>query len=156
MRGVALASGLGAVLILGACANPATLETARPAAAGHHGQPTSEAPVVDAEPAPPEPAPLREGERFVDLKLPVAYTPRVEGSGTDDYRCFVLDPELESDSLVAGIDIAPDNTGLVHHVIVHKVMPEQIEVAEDLDAADPGGVLVFRRLGAGGCREDQP
>lgn len=83
-------------------------------------------------------APLRTGERFVDLELPVAYTPRVEGSGTDDYRCFVLDPGLETDSLVAGIDISPDNTDLVHHVIVHKVLPEQIEVAEGLDAADPG------------------
>lgn len=135
MRGAVLASGLGVALVLGACANPATLETAKPAATGHHG--SSPTPTETAEPT-PQPAPLRDGERFLELQLPVAYTPQVEEIGTDDYRCFVLDPELDADSLVAGIDIAPENTNLVHHVIVHKVLPEQITVAEELDAGDAG------------------
>lgn len=138
MRGAVMGSGLGAILLLGACANPATLETAHPAPTGHHATAAPAAPTDETEPAAPEPAPLRDGERFVDLQLPVAYTPQVVGDATDDYRCFVLDPELETDSLVAGIDITPDNSDLVHHVIVHKVLPEQIEVAEGLDAADSG------------------
>lgn len=136
---------MGAGLLLGACANPATLETNRPSEdSGHDGglahevSAGQESGVAGPTSRPtPSAAPLREGERFIDLRLPVSYTPQTQTSGTDDYRCFVLDPGLTTDALVAGIDITPDNVAMVHHVIVYKVLPDQVEVAQALQAAQP-------------------
>ena len=105
------------------------LESSRPApsTAVHQGpHPAASGSPVEVAPAV---APLRDGERFVDVSLPVAYTPVAEAPGTDDYRCFVLDPGLSRDSLVAGVDIKPGNPDLVHHVIVHKVDPDRVEEA---------------------------
>ena len=130
--------GLGAGLLVTACADPGELESSRPApstpahhgaaSAGSGGSPAEAAPVVAA---------LRDGERFVDVSLPVAYTPVAEAPGTDDYRCFVLDPGLTRDSLVAGVDIKPGNPDLVHHVIVHKVDPDRVDEALALESAEP-------------------
>lgn len=86
----------------------------------------------------PSEVPLRPGERFVELRLPEAYTPSAPGEGTDDYRCFLVDPGLEEDQLVSGVDIRPDNAAVVHHVIVSRVEPDQVDRARRLDAATPG------------------
>ncbi len=44
--------------------------------------------------------PLREGERRLTLEMPEPYTPSAPtGVGTDDYRCFLLDPKLDEDAL---------------------------------------------------------
>ncbi|WP_030527995.1 hypothetical protein [Phycicoccus jejuensis] len=87
----------------------------------------------------PPDVPLRAGERFVEVRLPGAYTPTAPTpTATDDYRCFLLDPHLGTDQLVSGVDIRPDNAALVHHVIVSRVEPEGIAQAEQLDSADPG------------------
>ncbi|HMM96676.1 hypothetical protein [Phycicoccus sp.] len=83
--------------------------------------------------------PLRAGERFVEVRLPAEYTPKAPTpNGTDDYRCFLVDPGLRTDQLVSGVDIRPDNAAIVHHVIVSKVEPGQVAQAEALDAAAPG------------------
>ncbi len=40
-----------------------------------------------------EPKKLRAGERRLTLTMPASYTPSApNGVGTDDYRCFLLDP----------------------------------------------------------------
>ncbi|WP_226963421.1 hypothetical protein [Nostocoides sp. F2B08] len=138
LRFVALA--LGAGLLLTACADPGALETSRPASSTpvHHGADSAasdgEGPTAEVAPAV---APLRDGERFVDVSLPVAYTPVAEPPGTDDYRCFVLDPGLARDSLVSGVDIKPGNPNVVHHVIVHKVDPDRVDEATALESAEP-------------------
>lgn len=36
--------------------------------------------------------PLRTGEQFVHLRMREAYTPGPPGSGSDDYRCMVINP----------------------------------------------------------------
>ena len=41
-------------------------------------------------------APLAVGERFTTLTVPRAYTPRPPDGGTDEYRCFLVDPGLRS------------------------------------------------------------
>jgi len=98
--------------------------------------------------------PLRKGERFQSIRLPAAYTPKApEGTGTDDYRCFLVDPRLETDQLVSGVQIAPDNAAIVHHVIVSKVEPEDVKEAKALDAAAPGdGWTCFGGAGLAGTR----
>ena len=96
--------------------------------------------------------PLRSGERFQSIRLPAEYTPKApEGTGTDDYRCFLVDPGFETDQLVSGVQIAPQNAAIVHHVIVSKVEPAEVPRAEALDAADEGdGWTCFGGAGIAG------
>jgi hypothetical protein len=83
--------------------------------------------------------PLRRGERRATLEMPRAYTPSAPyGTGTDDYRCFLLDPELADDEWLTGTTVQPGNPEVVHHVILFQVPPEQIDAAEQLDAQEDG------------------
>ncbi len=90
------------------------------------------------------------------MRLPEAYTPAAPtAKGTDDYRCFLVDPHLRTDQLVSGVDIRPDNAALVHHVIVSRVLPSEVGQAERLDAADPGtGWTCFGGSGVHGAAVD--
>ena len=50
------------------------------------------------------------------------YTPSPPtGKGTDDYRCFLLDPDLPEDAWLTGTQILPGNPEVVHHVILFRV-----------------------------------
>ena len=96
---------------------------------GHHG----------AEAAAVKPRPLRAGERRVSLKMSAAYTPSPPtGVGTDDYRCFLLDPGLTDDTFLTGTTVRPGNPDVVHHVILFRVRPEQVADAERLDESVEG------------------
>jgi hypothetical protein len=89
-------------------------------------------------PAPPE-APLRQGERFVTLAMPTAYTPKAPAApGTDDYRCFLLDPKIERRSVVTGINVLPGNPDVVHHVILFRVPPSKVHLAQAKDNGQLG------------------
>ena len=99
---------------------------------------------VSASP-PPSPAPLREGERFVEVgvadELPGGvYTPSAPAGGTDDYRCFLADPGITADSFVTGVQFLPGNPAVVHHSIVFRVEPDQVQsaLAKDAEDAQPG------------------
>ena len=88
--------------------------------------------------APPE-APLRAGERFVTLRMPTAYTPKAPAApGTDDYRCFLLDPRLTAKSVVTGINVLPGNPDVVHHVILFRVPADKVARAEEMDRLQVG------------------
>jgi hypothetical protein len=87
---------------------------------------------------PPE-VPLRAGERFVTLRMPTAYTPKAPAApGTDDYRCFLLDPGLTAKSVVTGINVLPGNPDVVHHVILFRVPPDEVARAEEIDRLQIG------------------
>ena len=67
--------------------------------------------------------------------MPEPYTPSPPtGVGTDDYRCFLLDPQLAEDSYLTGTNVVPGNADIAHHVILFRVPPEQVADAERLDA----------------------
>ena len=85
----------------------------------------------------PEDAALRpgDGERLAELDLPSAYMPSGE---TDDYRCFLLDPELDEDASVTSALIRPGAPSVVHHVILFRAAPDQVAEAERLDGEEPG------------------
>ena len=71
--------------------------------------------------------------------MPTAYTPSApNGVGTDDYRCFLLDPRLARDSFLTGTDVLPGNPDVVHHVILFRVDADQVAEARAKDAAEPG------------------
>ena len=95
--------------------------------------------------------PLRAGERMVRLAMPAAYTPAAPyGTGSDDYRCFVLDPEVAEDAFITGLDILPGTEDVVHHVILFRVPPSSVPEVEATDAADEGaGWTCFGGTGVG-------
>ena len=128
---------------------PAGLRSADTHSTSHSATPTGSSSASAV-----EDVPLRAGERFQSLRLPAPYTPKApEGTGTDDYRCFLVDPQLATDQLVSGVHIVPDNADMVHHVIVSKVEPEAVDEAEALDAGDPGdGWTCFGGAGLAGTR----
>jgi hypothetical protein len=71
--------------------------------------------------------------------MPAAYTPQAPTPpGTDDYRCFLLDPHLTRSSVVTGINVLPGNPEVVHHVILFSVPPAKVAAAQVRDAAQPG------------------
>jgi hypothetical protein len=85
------------------------------------------------------PKPLRPGERRQTLRMPEPYEPSAPtGVGTDDYRCFLLDPELQRDAWLTGTNVLPGNPDVVHHVILFRVPPDQVARAESLDIATSG------------------
>lgn len=85
-----------------------------------------------------EPSEEIEGIR-VDAEIPMARPYRPQDGLTDDYRCFVLDPQLERDTAVVGFDIVPGNRRIVHHIILYAVAPSDFgtldrrETEEDED-----------------------
>lgn len=102
--------------------------------------------------AAPPPAPLRDGERFVELTMPQAYTPAAPGGvGTDEYRCFLVDPGLADDVALTGSQFLPDNLDIVHHAIFFRVSPAEVESARAADDRSPGaGWTCFGDAGIGG------
>lgn len=82
--------------------------------------------------------PLRAGEKRLTLTMPAAYNPSAPtGVGTDDYRCFLLDPHLTKDTWLTGTNVLPGNPSVVHHVILFRVPPEKVKEAEQIDASTP-------------------
>ena len=83
--------------------------------------------------------PLRAGETRTTIAMPGSYTPSAPyGTGTDDYRCFLLDPELDRDAWLTGTQVLPGNPDVVHHVILFQVPPTQVAAAEAKDADEDG------------------
>ena len=89
-------------------------------------------------PLPAENVPVRDGERAVEVAMPVAYRPQAQPGTTDDYRCFVLDPKLTQDVSVTSARIEPGASKVVHHVILFRIAAEQRAEAARLDAAERG------------------
>lgn len=111
-------------------AEPTTSEPGEAVTSGHDG---------DTGARPAKEVPLRTGERRATLAMPAAYTPSAPyGSGTDDYRCFLLDPGLTEDEWLTGTTVQPGNPEVVHHVILFQVPPEQVAAAETKDAQEDG------------------
>jgi hypothetical protein len=89
-------------------------------------------------PLPPEAVPVAEGEPLLQLRMPISYRPRAPKGGTDDYRCFLLDPMLAEDVSVTSARIVPGRPKVVHHVILFRVARAQVAEAKRLDAGAPG------------------
>lgn len=83
------------------------------------------------------PAPAAPAEQLpkVDLTrtMPTAYTP----TQRDDYRCFIIDPQLAQQEVVTGYDIVPGSKKVVHHVIMY-IVPRTRAVTKDAEDTTPG------------------
>lgn len=83
-------------------------------------------------------APLRAGERFVTLTMPQPYTPAAPNGGTDEYRCFLVDPKLTATAYLTGSQFLPQNAQIVHHAIFFRVGPDDVAKAREADARQSG------------------
>jgi hypothetical protein len=104
--------------------------------------------------APPPAVPLREGERFLEVGLAQAYQPAPPQGGTDEYRCFLIDPKLTSAAYLTGSQFLPQNTEIVHHAILYSIAASEVEHARSVDAAASGdGWQCFGGTGLAGGLE---
>ena len=146
------ALGVTAVLLLAACGgtSPASDDgpTAATQAPSQTTEPVAEEPAQEESAAedddhanvkPAKEVALRTGESRSKVAMPAAYTPSAPyGKGTDDYRCFLIDPKLAEDKWLTGTTVSPGNPKVVHHVILFQVPPEQIKAAKAKDAEEDG------------------
>jgi hypothetical protein len=66
-----------------------------------------------------------------------AYVANVERD--DDYRCFVIDPQLEADGYITGYDVHPGDVRVVHHVLLFTIDTDAVyDAARTLDDRDEG------------------
>jgi mono/diheme cytochrome c family protein len=80
---------------------------------------------------PPAPeTPVVSSGWVADIGMQRSYRPQ---GGTDDYRCFLLDPHLDGWAFVTGADIRPGSPSMVHHVILFRASPGQVSEAKQLD-----------------------
>ncbi len=73
------------------------------------------------------------GEPDLTLTMPEPYN--IAGTGTDDFRVFVLKTNFPEDRWIRAVDFHPGNRSVVHHIIAG-VDPSGR--GRELDAADPG------------------
>ncbi len=80
--------------------------------------------------------------------MPEDYTPSPPtGAGTDDYRCFLLDPEVASDQFITGFNVLPGNPDVVHHVILFRVPADLVARGRAEGRRHPGpGLDLLRQL----------
>jgi hypothetical protein len=90
----------------------------------------SQRPATTPAQAPPAPKP----DRLVAMDT--AYTPN--RALTDDYRCFLIDPKIESDTFVTSYGITPGLKNVVHHVVLYTLPSEYVEMAQEHDRAEEG------------------
>ena len=82
--------------------------------------------------------PLRDGERFQFLSMERPYTPTPPSGGTDEYRCFLLDPHFNGNMWIVGSEFLPENADIVHHAILFRVQSRDVAEAQKVDDDSPG------------------
>ena len=93
-------------------------------------------------------APKAKAKKY-SVTMKKAYLPAAPNKGTDDYRCFLLDPKISADSIIRSIEFVPQRKNYVHHAIIFRVT--EADIAEALTADKSGiGWPCFGGTGLGG------
>jgi len=79
---------------------------------------------------------VQTGSNSMVISMHEPYLPNDEFS--DDYRCFIFDPQLEEDAIVTGFKVNPDQENLVHHVVVFVSSSAIMSQAEAEDRREEG------------------
>lgn len=61
------------------------------------------------------------------------HLPSAPYGGTDDYRCFLIDPHVKVDSLITSVEFLPQQRKLMHHAILFQVSTQDLASAITLD-----------------------
>jgi copper type II ascorbate-dependent monooxygenase-like protein len=79
----------------------------------------------------------------------IEYTPNP--ALADDYRCFIVDPMIDTDQFLTGFEVHPGEPSQVHHVVLFSVdTAAELAVAHELDDAEEGpGYTCFGASGTG-------
>jgi hypothetical protein len=80
-------------------------------------------------------------EEAFDTTHSVTFAPYEANFATasDDYRCFIVDPQVTSDSYLTGFEVLPSNREIAHHMILYAPLGSgALQQAYALDEADPG------------------
>lgn len=67
-----------------------------------------------------------------------AHLPSAPNKGTDDYRCFLLDPKVKEDSIIRSVEFIPQRRNYVHHAIIFRVTDADIAEAVIADKSGNG------------------
>ena len=78
-----------------------------------------------------------------------AHLPTAPNNGTDDYRCFLLDPKVSEDSIIRTIQFIPQKKNYVHHAIIFRVTDADLPQAITQDK-NGAGWPCFGGTGLGG------
>ncbi len=95
---------------------------------------------LDVEPDAPIEPPAGSVEPF-DADIELALAEPYEGSleKKNDYRCFLVDPQLTETTWVTGYEFQADVPEVVHHALAfHVADPDHLAGLQARDAADPG------------------
>lgn len=83
------------------------------------------------------------------VQMVKAHLPAAPNNGTDDYRCFLLDPKVKEDSIIRSIQFIPQRKNYVHHAIIFRVSDTDLAQAISLDN-NGNGWPCFGGSGLGG------
>jgi len=84
---------------------------------------------------PPPPTKLERVD--MTLGMGTGYTP--DAALFDDYRCFLVDPQLTEDTFITAFHVRPGEARMLHHLTLFAIDSEAAEKeAEALDAAEAG------------------
>ncbi len=85
--------------------------------------------------APPPRPQIERVDKTIDMGT--SYTPNV--ALFDDYRCFIVDPQLVEDTFITAFDVRPGEPKMLHHLTLFSIDSESAEkAAEALDMAEAG------------------
>lgn len=84
----------------------------------------------------PAPAPSDTPNPRADLVLPMAEPYAGDGTQTNDYRCFALDPGFTKPTYVTGYSFEPGTRQVTHHALVYKVSEWANEPIASRDGED--------------------
>ena len=76
----------------------------------------------------------------VNVLTTPSYIPAPPTNGSDEYRCFVLDPKITKSSFLQSVLITPNNPSVSHHGILYRLAATNTAAAKTLDAqtTEPG------------------
>lgn len=63
-----------------------------------------------------------------------SYMPTPPKGGSDEYRCFLLNPKFVKETYLKSVTITPDNMKVSHHGILYRVSSMNVAPTEILDA----------------------
>ena len=90
--------------------------------------------LTDAKPRVLPTSRIQNADLTLDIGKPFTPNP----SYSDEYRCFVVDPKLDTERFITGYDIVPGNKKLVHHVIIFTVEPQMVTELRKLETNADG------------------
>ena len=79
-----------------------------------------------------------EKTKTYSVQMVKAHLPAAPANGTDDYRCFLLDPKVKEDSIIRSIQFIPQQKDYVHHAIIFRVTDANLSEAIALDKNGTG------------------